>query len=135
MPKVLLIRDVMVSHPFSVEYFERVGTAEKIMASNKVRHLPVVDRKKIYGIISDRDIRLAASVYKDRDYRLNVLIKDICLSNPYVVPETERLEVVLSNMSRRRIGSVIIAKDGIVTGIFTTTDACRLFAQYLKSGI
>ena len=125
----------MMPHPYTIEYFEPVGVAEKKMSEHKIRHLPVVDRKKVYGIISDRDIKLAASVYREKDYHLKVLVKEICLSSPYVVDESELLATVLETMAKRRLGSAIVTSSGVVTGIFTTTDACRLLALLAKQGL
>ncbi len=133
MTKQPCIADYMVPHPYTIEYFEHLGAAEKLMNAHKIRHLPVVDRNKIYGIISDRDIKLAASIYKGKDYRSNIFVKDICISSPYVVEESEALSVVLDNMAKKRLGSVIVVRDKNVVGIFTTTDACRILSRMIKS--
>lgn len=127
-----LIRDHMLPHPYTIEYFEHLGTAEKMMSAHKIRHLPVVDGKKVYGMISDRDLKLAASVYREKDFETKILVKQICLSDPYVVDESELLETVVATMARRRLGSAIVTSHGTVAGIFTTTDACRLLADMLK---
>ncbi len=129
-----VIRDFMLPNPYTIEFLEHLGTAEKIMNRYRIRHLPVVDGRKIYGLISERDLKIAAGVYKDSDFRTKILCKDICLSAPYVVEENEPLEAVLATMARRRLGSTVITKNGAVTGIFTTTDACRLLADLVKNG-
>lgn len=129
-----VIRDFMLPHPYTIEYFEHLGTAEKLMNEHRIRHLPVVDGHEIYGLISERDLKIAACVYKDSDFHTKILCRDICLSVPYVVEETELLEVVLATMAKRRLGSTVITKGGAVVGIFTTTDACRLLADLVKSG-
>ena len=126
-----LIKDYMHTHPWTVEYYEHLGTAEKMMRDHNVRHLPVTDGRKLYGIISDRDLKLAARVYKDY---ASVRIREICLSSPYVVADSESLETVAATMARRRIGSALVTKNGDLAGIFTNTDACRLLAEILKTG-
>ena len=39
---------------------------------------------------------------------------------------------VLANMARRHIGSTLVTKQGKLAGLFTVTDACRVFADYLQ---
>ena len=128
------IRNYMMPHPYTIELFEHLGTAAKMMAAHRIRHLPVVDGPKIFGIISDRDLKLAENVYGDKDFHANVLVRQICLAEPYVVPEEEELETVVSTMAKRRLGSAIVTRNGVVTGIFTTVDACRLLAEAAKAG-
>ena len=126
-----LVRDYMRSHPFTIEFFEHIGTAEKMMNDHNIRHLAVMDGKALYGVISDRDLKFAAHVYKDPT---RISVKEICLSSPYVVDEKESLEKVASTMARRRIGSAIVTRNGVVAGIFTNTDACRLLAEFIRAG-
>jgi len=38
-------------------------------------------------------------------------------------------------MANRRIGSVIVAQNGKVAGLFTVTDACRCFADRLRADV
>ncbi|NMC62840.1 MAG: CBS domain-containing protein [SAR324 cluster bacterium] len=133
MTNVRKIKEFMVEHPYTIQYFEPLGVAEKLLQQHRIRHLPVLDHKKVYGMISDRDISLAASVYKGKDYQLKVFVKDICLSDPYVVDESAKFLDVLNNMSRKRLESVIVTKDKDVIGIFTMTDACRVLAELLSN--
>jgi CBS domain-containing protein len=41
------------------------------------------------------------------------------------------LFVVASLMAEKRVGSVLVTELGRLTGIFTTTDACRVLAELL----
>jgi acetoin utilization protein AcuB len=102
------------------------------MRAHQIRHLPVLDGRHIFGIISDRDIKLAKAVNSTRRDAPPVFVKDICISEPYVVDENEPLDVVAAAMGRRRLGSAIITKKGEVSGIFTTTDACRMLAELAR---
>ncbi len=35
-------------------------------------------------------------------------------------------------MATERVGSALVLRGERIVGIFTTTDACRLFAEYLR---
>jgi len=86
----------------------------------------------VVGIISDRDIRLAESVRGGRVSDKELLVKHVCLFNPYIVDEDTALDTVLVQMAKRRIGSVIVTREGHLSGILTTVDICRAFAKVLR---
>jgi CBS domain-containing protein len=41
------------------------------------------------------------------------------------------LHIVLDAMAEKRLGSVLVLKEGELAGLFTAVDACRLLAQNL----
>jgi CBS domain-containing protein len=50
----------------------------------------------------------------------------------FTVELTERLDGVLDEMLKRRIGSAIVVKADRVVGIFTAVDACRFLRRLLE---
>ena len=122
----------MVGHIYSVQYDETVSAAQKIMSSHGIRHLPVLDGKKIMGILSERDIILGRAVYRDRAFEGNVFVKDICLFNECAVNADAHLDEVARFMSKARLDAVVVVENKEPVGIFTSTDACRLLADLCK---
>jgi CBS domain-containing protein len=51
----------------------------------------------------------------------------------YSIERNERLDCVLTEMAERHIGSAIVTDSGKIAGVFTATDACRTFAEFLRS--
>ena len=43
------------------------------------------------------------------------------------------LDHVLEHMAAKHIGSTLVTKHGHLVGIFTATDACRVFCRHLRS--
>lgn len=103
-----------------------------MMAEHDIRHLPVKENGKIVSVISDRDIRLAlhSGSHRDKD---SLRVRDVCVHETYIVELNERLDSVLLHMARYHIGSALVVKNGKLAGIFTTTDACRCYGEYLRS--
>ena len=69
--------------------------------------------------------------------RTVVLTRSTSLLSPaygdaYVVEGGEPLDVVLEHMATNHIGSALVTKDGLLMGILTATDACRLFCDLLR---
>ena len=61
-------------------------------------------------------------------------MRDVFVTDAYVVEGSESLDLVLEQMARKHIGSALVIRDGLLVGILTATDACRLFCDYLRSG-
>ena len=129
MAKSPSVREFMIEHPYTIKFTDTVSVAEKVMQVHRIRHLPVVECKKVVGIISDRDIMVAKNVFKNKLIEGRVLVQDICLSEPCTVEESTSMEKVAREMSRNRWDAVVVVKDDIPVGIFTTVDACRLLAE------
>ena len=134
MSKKPTIDEVMTVLPYTIEGEAPVEEAKKTMAQYGIRHLPVTVHGELYGMLSDRDLKLAQSVNTDADFALMTKVQDICQVEVYVVDRETPLQEVLEYMSDQHIGSALIEDAGILCGIFTATDACRAFAQYLAEG-
>ena len=128
----LRIKDVMTKLPHSVPPDVHIISAKKIMTRHRIRHLPVVDGKRLLGLISERDLALAAASYRGRDFDNEVRVVELCLFKPYAVDENAPLAEVAARMGRAKIGSALVLRDGELTGIFTATDACRLLSDLVK---
>ena len=55
--------------------------------------------------------------------------------DPFTVDTETPLGEVVRAMAKRRIGSVLITHDGLLAGIFTATDACRLLGDLLDGNM
>lgn len=126
------IKAVMTPFPHSIESGAPISAAKTMMRQHAIRHLPVMEAGELVGMVSDRDIHLV------QDPKLQVppddrSVGDICNRDIYVVQLTDPLDRVLSQMAERHIGSAVVVKQGRLAGIFTVTDACRLYGQLLQS--
>ena len=101
------------------------------MRQHNIRHLPVTDKKQLSGVLSDRDIKLYLGPDFDYPSEGDVVVKDVYMDHPYIVDLNERLDVVLREMSRRHLGSVLVTRHGKLAGVFTSTDACKSYAEHL----
>jgi predicted transcriptional regulator len=127
-----VVGSVMTRSPLSVPIDATVRIAEDMMIDNEVRHLPVTDSESLVGIVSDRDIAFSSNV-SESDLADRLRVRDVCSLDVYAVPPDEPLDAVLSEMVRRHLGSVVVTEHGKIAGVFTVTDACRYFAEYLRS--
>jgi acetoin utilization protein AcuB len=126
------IGSVMTEAPLAIDIDAKVRDAEDLMEDHGIRHLPVTDRGRAVGVLSDRDVAFMENgPISDLADRLRV--RDVCALSLYAVEEAAPLDVVAADMAERRIGSAVVLRGDKIIGIFTTTDACRCLADLLRS--
>ncbi len=130
--EIATIGSVMTPFALAVAIDQPLRIAEDMMIDNEVRHLAVTDTDSLVGVISDRDIAFTANS-PETGLRDRLRVRDVCSLDLYAVEVSEPLERVLTEMAERHIGSVIITENDKISGIFTATDACRCFAQFLRA--
>lgn len=119
----------MTEHVHTIGADQTLEDAKQILYSQGFRHLPVLDGGNLFGILSDRDIKLAFAV--DGQAAKICKVADACTTEVYSVGEKEELKVVVETMAARSIGCCVVVENGKVKGIFTSTDACRVLADLL----
>lgn len=131
MPRPPTLATAMTPFPHSIEPNATLRAAREMMAKHAVRHLPVIKSRDLIGVISHSDV-MAVWAGKAGDSALDTLtVKDVYISDIYVVELDEPLENVLRTMAERHIGSAIVTRHGRLSGVFTWVDACRCFGDYL----
>jgi acetoin utilization protein AcuB len=131
MSKIPTMRELMTPMVYTINATASVHEAKHQMATYSIRHLPVVAEGKLIGMVSDRDLKLAQAVSSNDNFD-KLPIGDVCLLDVYSVSADETATKVLRHLSRERIGSVLLTENHKLVGIFTVTDACRSFAEYLE---
>lgn len=126
------LKAVMTPFPHSVELDAPLDVVRQFMQERQIRHLPVTREHELIGIVTDRDIKLVLGPDFDYPSEAELKVRDAYIPEAYVVDLHEPLDSVLSAMAERHIGSVIVTRKGKLAGIFTVTDACRSFAEYLR---
>ena len=126
------VRSVMTPFPYSIDADEMVPEARAQMADHGIRHLPVTRGGALVGIVSERDLRLLIAAGSGLSSEFTMRVGDVCGDDVYVVDLHEPLERVLFHMADQHLGSALVERKGKLVGIFTSTDACRCFAEHLS---
>ncbi len=126
MPK---IQKYMTAMPHTINKDMSIKTAMSMMRENQFRHLPVQEGGKLLGVLSDRDIKLAASFAGAQELR----VEDAMSPDPFTVSPEAELDKVVLEMAEHRYGCAIVQQaNGKVVGIFTATDGMRVLAEVLN---
>jgi acetoin utilization protein AcuB len=129
--KMPVIGAVMTSFPYFVEADDPVTRLEKLMDDHDIRHLPVQEKGKLVGIVSERDLHHLVNRRAATEIKLKLHARDVMVADPYVAAFNTPLSEVLSQLALRHIGSVIVTRRGKLAGILSAIDVCRIFAEYL----
>ena len=128
MKQVPKIDKYMTPMPHTIGNDIPVKTALEMMRKHGIRHLPVQKGGKLVGVLTDRDIKLAASFNGSSE----LSVEDVMTPDPYIARPATPLDEVASQMAEHKYGCAIIEQEnGKVVGIFTATDGLRVLAELL----
>jgi acetoin utilization protein AcuB len=128
------IRDIMTTPPITVGLEMPVLEAQQLMATNRIRHLPVTDAGRLMGIVTDRDIRLnlpspatSLSVW-EVNYLLARLTVESAMRRAVITVDPDREATEAAQiMLDHKIGALPVVDGGTLVGIVTETDMLRAF--------
>jgi len=115
------IRDIMTANPETVSEKDTVRDAARIMKKRDTGVVPVVDGKKIIGVITDRDIviRLIAEG-KDAS---NAKVNEVMTKNVRSVKEDASVDEVLRLMKSAEVRRVpVVNRNDEIVGIVSIGD-------------
>ncbi len=126
----MYVADVMTMNVVSIPSNTTVSDAKKIMDAHKIRRLPVVDRGKLIGIVTERRLEAytpskatSLSVWEIGYLLGNTTVKEVMEKNPVTVSPNMTVEEALATAQERKVGSLLVVeKNGQLIGIVTTND-------------
>lgn len=128
--KIPLIKDYMTWIPHTIGQDIPLSTAKTMMRDYRVRHLPVLSRGKLVGVISDRTLTEGMLSKGGKNY----IVEDIMIPDPYAVDWEKPLIEVLDDMANEKYECAIIEdKANRTIGIFTLIDACKALGNLLET--
>lgn len=126
---VRLVKETMSRRLITIRPEASLAEARLLLDQHRIRHLPVVEAARLVGIVSDRDIRSAASVSSlDRLRVAEAMTRNVISVSPDAqVQEAAKLMLV------HRIGGLPVVKEGELQGILTETDLLKAFVELLET--
>ncbi len=133
------VADWMHKNPITVDADAGISEAWRLMRRNRIRHLPVRDKGKLVGILTDRDLRLA---YPSRASSLepherlelwgHVRVWEVMTRVLVTAAPEMELEEAVQLLLRFKIGGLPVVRYGKLVGMLTKTDLLRALADYLR---
>jgi acetoin utilization protein AcuB len=124
------ISHYMSKQPWTVALTATLDDAHRLMREHHIRHLPVIDKGELVGIVSQGDLHLIETI---ADFPLDAVNVDEAMTKkPFVITGDTPLDEVVEIMAEHKYGSAIVMGREGVEGIFTSVDACRVLAELLR---
>ncbi len=138
----MLVKDYMKTDVLTVEEEDSFNSVVNLMKENRIRHVPVVRKGKVVGIVTESDIKKASaspattlSVY-ELNYLLDrIRVKDIMTADVISAQPDMTLEDAAMTMREKRIGGLpVVDRKNNLVGIITLTDIVDQFLDVMGVG-
>jgi len=128
------ISEIMISDPQFTTPDEKISATELLMLRKKINGLPVVNNdknRKVIGIITQRDIRLARfAVSLDSKY---TTVKDLMTANPIIIKEDNSIKDALIKFFKFDIEHLpVVNENGELIGLVVEQKILRKLLEYLN---
>jgi acetoin utilization protein AcuB len=134
----MLVRDRMTSNPMTITPDTSFPEAFRLMRDNRIRHLPVVEKEKLIGVVAQTDLLHASpspatslSVFEINYLLANLHVREVMSSPAVTVPDDAPLEEVARVLIDKKIGCLPVMRDGTMVGLITETDIFEAFVEIL----
>ena len=135
----MLVRERMTAHPITISADTPVSEALNFMRQNRVRRLPVLDKRgSLVGIVAEKDLLYASpspatslSVYEIGYLLSKLKVSEIMVREVITVAPDCPLEEAARIMVDHRIGGLPVVENGQMIGIITQTDIFKVFLEML----
>ena len=118
------VREVMTDSPRCVTPETPVAEAARLMKSEDVGSLPILDGEKVTGIVTDRDIVLQA-VAEGKDPS-GMPVRAVASSNLVTVGQDEDLSEALNRMASYQVRRIpVVDENDRLVGIVAQADIAR----------
>jgi len=138
------VEDLMTEKVFTVEPHDLIDRVFFLIHYEKIRHLPVVEKGKVVGIVSDRDLYKAlgpksnsSSIESNKtDTELHVIpkkVQNIMRRGVQTIAPDAYASEAAAIMADNKIGALPVIKDEKLVGILSATDILRVFSKIEKA--
>jgi len=126
---ILLLRDVMSTNVVNIPSKTPIADARKILDAHRIRHLPVVDKGKLMGMVTRDSLdkagpsQLTTFSIHEISYLLSTIkVADVMKKDLVTLPPTATVEEAVALARRRRVDSILVVDKGALLGIATAND-------------
>src|SRR5512135_236718 len=118
----MLVRDIMHKNPQTVTVDTTLREAYRLMQEKRFRHFPVLEGKRLVGVVTDRDLRLATSTLGPDPFPPGSLVGDMMTRDPRTAGPLDPVEDAARVMRELKIGCLPVEDGGELVGIVTGID-------------
>ena len=126
----MLVQDWMSKEVVTVKAKDKMPDALAVMKGNNIHMLPVMNKDKLVGIVTDGDLKKAsasdATTLEVKEYKsllYTIEIQDIMTKDPITIPPDFTMEEAAEVLLENKISGVpVVEGGGKIVGTITQTD-------------
>lgn len=103
-----------------------LAEARKLMQSNRIHHLPIVEDQEIVGLITLTNVLAATDSFlrddANRMHAQDICVKDVMITDLATVDQHASLRQAALFLEKHKIGCLPVVSEGKLRGIITDTD-------------
>jgi acetoin utilization protein AcuB len=138
----MLVSNWMSKNVITVDVDDSMHDAMRRMKEKDIRMLPVLKKRKLVGVVTDRDIKRASAsdattldVHELLYLVSKIKVQDIMTKNPITVPQNFTVEETAEVLLKHKIsGAPVVDQNGQLVGTITQTDLFRVLISLTGVG-
>lgn len=135
----MLVQDFMTTEVTSLQDSDTLLDAAMIFVRSSFRHIPVLQGRKVVGIITERDVKqfapslLTGTTADEYNTIMETTpISRVMTKNPTTLRPDQPIFEAARFLHQRRVGCMPVVENGELVGIVTTTDLLRLLMKMME---
>lgn len=127
------VKELMTTKVVTVGRNDELSLADDIMKMKRVRHLPVLENERLVGVLSQRDLFLAAlstamgfGQKASQEFLKSVAVKEVMTDELVTVAPSADVKAAARLMIDHQIGCLPVVDDGKLVGLVTEGDFVKL---------
>lgn len=123
MSHTALVDEILAPLTSSIQPSATVLEAKALMEEAQLQYLPVMEGESLVGLLTARDLSLAANLSEGAE------VRELLTMRPITVPLGTPVHDAVARMLDERVGAVVVISDGEVKGVITHYDVFRVFGE------
>ena len=132
------VKDLMSKKLFTVGPEDMLDKVFYLFNFEAIRHLPVIEKGKVIGVLSDRDLKkilgprrkIVASKTDGTQFTVNPRkVRTIMNRGLTTIGPDEKAADAAAIMAKKKIGCLPVVKKGKLVGMITSTDILRAYVK------
>ncbi|MGH7469195.1 MAG: CBS and ACT domain-containing protein [Longimicrobiales bacterium] len=136
----MLVRSRMTADVITASPTTTLAEALTLTRTHRIRHLPVLEKDGLVGLVTDRDLRLAMPpIWAEQRDELRAALHqkqvgEVMIRSIITTAPTTPIEDAARLMYGHRIGCLPVLDASALVGILTETDVMRAFVELFGHG-
>lgn len=138
----MLVKNWMSTNVITVNQINSMEDAMGLIKKHKIKMLPVLNKKKLVGIVTDRDLKRASAsdatsleIHELLYLITKIKVQDIMSIPPITIPDDYTVEEAAEVLLKNNIsGAPVVDNNGQIMGVITQNDIFRVLISLTGVG-